>query len=1205
MDGPDLELRWRSASGSVRAVSLVTARDIFPGQASENFRRHPLRDGAPSFSLRYEDASGTALSLDLTCKDKTQYDLWFYGLQHAARLAQHHRAAASDPAPLALTGLPLPRPRTRSLAQEEPLCSSPKLERGFDEASWVRDGIHNTSTLGDVYCWGSAHRGFYPGHTSGSANPPSITGTAGPDGRHNAAQGCWPRSLVPVPAPGNQMLDATAVAVGRRHAAILSTQGALYMVGEGRDGKLGRGHDADAHIPHRLHRGLPDDSHILAVSCGDDYTAAIVSDGQLYAWGRHPGSPAPTLVPVPVRGDLAAAPVCQVSCGPFHCAAVTADGRLFTWGEGFGGKLGLGDQRTRQHPTHVESLTAMPVLQVACGVWHTAAIVLEPPGIALAASVVPSGLSGSPRDQVKSPVRDARLPYDEARAGGGTGITNLSPTTAGTPSTPVRSPGHRRTGGGSYGGALDHPSFVGAEGIGAYQEGRGGTLYTWGGVNEPVAFGEGGERRDSNHGCLGHGDLDLYTGQLLPMRVGGTLEGRAVRRVAAGLHLTVALTTSGAVYQMGSTGASGGIPSTISSKGDSRGSSAQGSLTAVWEGATSPEPVRGALIGHFVDAVACGMHHVIALGRPIEKKTGRPVFDGPSPSSVTFSWGRGTEGQLGSGKFEDSVRPLVIEALRGRRCFSIGCGSSTTMAVCEHDERRFDEEPSKEGKESADAATRALLTWLDDGNNNPKKGRGFEGLRNSSALRGGLRVFSFSAATSSETSRVKAMVEVDDGERSSQGGGVHAMLSRFSASSTQSHSIDGEIKQGKTVISIPLASPAGNLSRMQRPLGGGLGGSSSVSDLGSTSSLAFRSEYTDDAATAPSKVVPQNNKHTMKTFLSNRGSRGFEIISPAPSVIGGETKSATNDDVGGFPTMTLNAKTQAEGKKNAGFLPPSPGQRSRPGLAADGEDSRSASSVASLQQELRQSGRYIVRLEQRLAALQRKAAGPSSDSTVDTGDQHLHATVVATAEEYRERMRLATSNKSMTRNSLKTMGSPRVQAGLHPAGAAEHKSSSAGVGIQGASITYDGENSGTTPEKSVQERLLERKRAELEVQESQLAAWAEKLKAQEAALEQVVASLRQPVEPQKEDEDGRTAVRSPPVLEAERGVGAENSMLLLRASMLGDDDRGLKEQRSNDRGSEPIENQWTEEMEEVSFKYEYLCYTVSKKKQKRRNEHSC
>ncbi len=56
-----------------------------------------------------------------------------------------------------------------------------------------------------------------------------------------------------------------------------------------------------------------------------------------------------------------------------------------------------------------------------------------------------------------------------------------------------------------------------------------------------------------------------------------------VRHVAAGLHLTVAVTTGGRVFQMGCTGATPG-------------------KHCPWEGAAAPELVKGALAGE--DSIA-------------------------------------------------------------------------------------------------------------------------------------------------------------------------------------------------------------------------------------------------------------------------------------------------------------------------------------------------------------------------------------------------------------------------------------------------------------------------------------------------------------------------------------------------------------------------------------------------------------------------
>lgn len=145
-------------------------------------------------------------------------------------------------------------------------------------------------------------------------------------------------------------------------------------------------------------------------------------------------------------------------------------------------------------------------------------------------------------------------------------------------------------------------------------------------------------------GCLGHGEVDLYRGQLLPMRVGGALEHRqgglagegegavqcvldvcrlcyrlvplyvtptlrpaasplpAVRHVAAGSHLTVAITTGGRVFQMGVTGAS--APS----------------KHCPWEGATLPELVRGQLQGGCRACWASAGHLAGLAGVPICKR---------------------------------------------------------------------------------------------------------------------------------------------------------------------------------------------------------------------------------------------------------------------------------------------------------------------------------------------------------------------------------------------------------------------------------------------------------------------------------------------------------------------------------------------------------------------------------------------------------
>ena len=56
---------------------------VVPGQATEIFKRHPMPQFARlSFSLVYkEEKDNEARTLDLTCKNEQEFNLWFWGIQ--------------------------------------------------------------------------------------------------------------------------------------------------------------------------------------------------------------------------------------------------------------------------------------------------------------------------------------------------------------------------------------------------------------------------------------------------------------------------------------------------------------------------------------------------------------------------------------------------------------------------------------------------------------------------------------------------------------------------------------------------------------------------------------------------------------------------------------------------------------------------------------------------------------------------------------------------------------------------------------------------------------------------------------------------------------------------------------------------------------------------------------------------------------------
>jgi alpha-tubulin suppressor-like RCC1 family protein len=154
-----------------------------------------------------------------------------------------------------------------------------------------------------------------------------------------------------------------------------------------------------------------------------------------------------------------------------------------------------------------------------------------------------------------------------------------------------------------------------------------GKLFTWG---------------DGDKGRLGHGDKEQH---LVPTCVAALVDHN-FRQVACGYSLTVALTTAGQVFTMGST--------TYGQLGDPE---ADGKL---------PGLVEGRLWEAYVEEIACGAYHVAVMTHKTE----------------VYTWGKGANGRLGHGDTQDRSTPTLVEALKGKQVKSIACGASFTAAIC-------------------------------------------------------------------------------------------------------------------------------------------------------------------------------------------------------------------------------------------------------------------------------------------------------------------------------------------------------------------------------------------------------------------------------------------------------------------------------------------------------------------------------------------
>jgi hypothetical protein len=156
---------------------------------------------------------------------------------------------------------------------------------------------------------------------------------------------------------GTLLSDVVTVSAGLLHSAAVKSDGTLWAWGENRFGQLGDGTKTSRAKPVFI------TNDVIAAWCGHYHTLALKSDKTLWAWGLIPdidGGPAevPRLVPAMFMSDVKTA-----SAGEMHSLAVKTDGTLYSWGRNFYGQLGDGKTLNNPFPTAI----GKDIAEVAAG----------------------------------------------------------------------------------------------------------------------------------------------------------------------------------------------------------------------------------------------------------------------------------------------------------------------------------------------------------------------------------------------------------------------------------------------------------------------------------------------------------------------------------------------------------------------------------------------------------------------------------------------------------------------------------------------------------------------------------------------------------------------------------------------------------------------------------------------------------------------
>ncbi|KAF8765348.1 hypothetical protein HU200_008490 [Digitaria exilis] len=340
----------------------------------------------------------------------------------------------------------------------------------------------------------------------------------------------------------------------------------------------------------------------------------------------------------------------SIACGEKHAAIITKQGQVFTWGEDNGGRLGHKTSDSVSYPKIIDSLSSIPVKAVAFGAKHTCAVSISGELYEWGEGIYSLGLWN---DQCR---RSQWFPHKLIGTSDGISVSQIA---CGQWHTAiVSSTGQLFTYGDGTFGVLGHgdtcsvsrpkeveslrglrtksvacgpwhtAAIVETSGT-PKNNAPGGKLFTWG---------------DADGGKLGHTDKKS---KFVPTRVESLVDCDFIK-VSCGMSITVVLTITGVVFTIGSKG--------------------HGQLGNPRPENTSISVVEGPLKTEFVKDISCGASHVAVL----------------TMNGKVFTWGKGTEGQLGLGDYVDRRSPTLVEALEDKQVDSITCCSDFTVVICVH-----------------------------------------------------------------------------------------------------------------------------------------------------------------------------------------------------------------------------------------------------------------------------------------------------------------------------------------------------------------------------------------------------------------------------------------------------------------------------------------------------------------------------------------
>lgn len=362
--------------------------------------------------------------------------------------------------------------------------------------------------------------------------------------------------------------------------------------------------------------------HVVLVSAGASHSVALLSDKVVCSWGRGEdgqlghGDAEDILVPT-VLNMLDGLKIISIICGADHTTAYSeSELQVYSWGWGDFGRLGHGNSSDVFTPQPIKALHGIRIKQIACGDSHCLAVTMM-------GEVQSWGRNQN--GQLGFGTNEDSLAPQKIQAFEGVSVMMVA-AGAEHSAAVTEDGGLYGWGWGRYGnlGLGDRNDRLVPERVSSISGQKmvlvacgwrhtmsvsfTGVLYTYGW---------------SKYGQLGHGDFDDH---LTPHRL-EALKDSPISQISGGWRHSMALTSDGRLYgwgwnKFGQVGVGDNIDHSL------------------------PVQVKFPQDQNVV-LVSCGWRHTLA---ETERRN-------------VFSWGRGTNGQLGHGDCLDRYTPKIIEVL--------------------------------------------------------------------------------------------------------------------------------------------------------------------------------------------------------------------------------------------------------------------------------------------------------------------------------------------------------------------------------------------------------------------------------------------------------------------------------------------------------------------------------------------------------------